>query len=256
MDKICKYNTRNLFQKTKYVENKKFKSKNHCYVVKNKNIIHFYPDKNFIAAEQKYLLKFVKNYFENYTHNTSPQVLPVSIQHQGDNRPYITVKIYDYEVTTSLDSGANKSIIGKHVIYLLDKFNLKLQKSVSNYVSTADDNKQKMEGVVNILIRIENNCRLLSTLVVPSLSQSFILGSDFYHLFSVIINFYDDTWQVHSELSNTKSGTHTYKSFSEYQQKQMDMVVQYFNKLSTANNKLGRTSVEHHIDTGDAQPIK
>lgn len=140
-------------------------------------------------------LDFVKYFYKHNSFKTD-EVFPVFVNKMPDNRPYISPKIYDYEITALLDSGTNYSVLGAQAFCLLDKFNLPLTKCGESFVHTADGEKQWIKGCVFVPINLCGVCRIVKFLVVPSFKYGIILGSDFCKEFLLNINFKNNTWKV------------------------------------------------------------
>lgn len=213
-------------------------------------------------------LDYVKKfYLENSKVSSALGASPVFVEKPRDNRPYIEIKLYDQQLIALLDSGANQSIIGSEGLYILDQFKIKIHSFKSKFVTTADGQKQKISGSVLLPICLENKCKLLEVLIVPSLCHSFILGSDFLKLFGLFLNFKTDTWemdnqsmQVHinavNKILNNDSGIQSTSFLSPENKIFVKNILEKFKKLSP-EGKLGRTNkYVQHIDTGDARPIK
>ena len=95
-----------------------------------------------------------------------------------------------------VDSGANITYLGSLSLNLLDKYNIKLDKRQRKVVKTADGKVQDITGVCQLPLCINGLCKLVDVSVVPSLRCSLILGNDFFKLFSLTLNFQNNTWNV------------------------------------------------------------
>lgn len=193
-------------------------------------------------------------------------VAPVFLSRNNDNRPFISVKLFDQEITALLDSGANVSIVGKLGIDTLKRLNLKIYGTHLGHVKTADSREQVIEGMVDLPIIIKNSLQILPTYIVPSLAHSFIFGSDFCKKFQVRIDFENNEWFAQSELlncsidvvetSNMKVPSVSLEFLSESQVSQVTNIVESFKKI-TSKDRLGLThKITMNIDTGDAKPFK
>lgn len=194
---------------------------------------------------------------------------PLFVSKALDNRPYISVTILGHEVIGLLDSGATSTIIGEGGKKYLECFKLKINPAFHKHISTADGVQQLVSGQVDLPISISNTFQIVKALVVPSLPQPFIFGSDFASQFGLSIDYKNNSWHIQSTGSNET--IQCYDSFVEYnsfqnlwslsdlssEQKNLaDAVIASFNEISN-ENKLGRTDkIVMSIDTGDAKPFK
>lgn len=87
-----------------------------------------------------------------------------------------------------LDSGASHSIIG---LSLIELFELAVNRDDTfPCLSTADGVRQSVKGFVDLAIQIGDMLRLVRVLVVPSLTHSLILGSDFCRSFEITMGLF------------------------------------------------------------------
>lgn len=233
--------------------------------VNNKNYNSPFFDNN----DWQHWKVFVRNFYKNCSLNSVNQISPIFVEIVSDNRPYICVKMFDHNIIALLDSGATVSIISKTGIDLIQKFNLKIHPSDLKHVTTADGNEQLVTGIVDLPISINNNFRIVKCVVVPSLTHSFIFGSDFCKSFGIKIDFKNNTWDIQSNLENTiidvvtniNSVEHIHKvnslaKLSLEQKCQADNIIDSFKEISS-DSGLGRTNkIMLSIDTGDAKPFK
>lgn len=213
-------------------------------------------------------LHFIKEFFRCSSKNTNcHQVSPVFVKKTLDNRPYIRLKIFDFEITALLDSGANSSVIGEYALHLLKNFNLNVDKK-QTFVHTADGNSQKVEGLVYIPLCLGNVCKIMKFLVVPSLKHSIILGSDFCDEFMLNLNFKNNTWEVQCDNNNISVSCSnqdyslnnfnllTLENLSVNEKEQAEKLISSFQEIS-GKDRLGLTDkMTLHIDTGDEKPFK
>lgn len=221
-------------------------------------------------------LLVLRNFYKNYSftsssrivHNGQASIGSVFVSKNFDNRPYVSVKLIDRDILALLDSGANASIVGSKGLKIISLCNIQVKQSTSKHVTTADGTRQDVIGVVDLPIFVNNTCRILRALVVPKLKHAFILGSDFCRKFSLRIDFRRNTWDVRDNADHEISIVNeidpvystkeilTRHDFTDDQVKQVDKVLALFKNLNR-DGKVGRTNkLIHHIETGDAKPIK
>lgn len=179
-----------------------------------------------------------------------------------------SVKLIDTNIVALLDSDANASIIGSGGIKIISLCNLKSLPSVLKQIVTADGTRQKITGMVDLPIFVNGSFRILRALIVPSITHSFILGSDLCRKFNIRIDFKQNTWDIRDDedsevaiVSNENVSAQTESAcnrhdFTSSQIEQINGVVSLFNNLNR-DGKLSRTNkLVHHIETADAKPIK
>lgn len=231
--------------------------------------------KYFDAEGWKQWLLFVENFYRNY-HFAAPFsnsfgtscVEPVFVNKKFDNRPYVRVKLMDRSIVALLDSGANASIVGSEGLKIISLCNVRVKRSVSKYVTTADGTRQNVVGVADLPIFVNDTCRILRVLVVPKLKHSLILGSDFCRRFNLRIDFKHNLWEVRdnenigiSIVDGIESKPYVKEIRARHdltaeQVERVDDVLALFKALNR-DGQTGRTNkLVHHIDTGDAKPIK
>lgn len=230
---------------------------------------------NKLEAKQNYFdrddwkrwLAHLRNFYRNSMREVAP-----SFANADDNRPHIRVKVFDEVFIALLDSGSNSSIIGRHALYLLNKFNLQTTSSNLTKLATADGTAQEVLGTVEVPLVVGDTVKLIDFLVVPSLTHGLILGSDFCEYFDISVDFKTRTWRSgYSNLEALKaaadarnstfaecSAVNVIRSHSDLtveQKKTINVLIEDFKTLSP--KRLGRTTrIEHKIDTGDCEPIK
>lgn len=211
---------------------------------------------------------YVRDFYKTYLFPKS-QVAPVFIRKPMDNRPYISVEIFDRQIAGLLDSGANVSVVGKKGIELLERLNISILPSQLKNIFTVDGTERSIQGVVDLPIKIGNTVQIISALVVPSLPLFFIFGSDFCNLFKIRIDFKNNVWDIQSDFSKSKIVTsvdsqNSLNNFYLYcleeltfmQRNQMKEVIDSFQEVSS-ETRLGRTDkIIMNIDTGNAKPFK
>ncbi|KAF2891887.1 hypothetical protein ILUMI_14286, partial [Ignelater luminosus] len=106
-----------------------------------------------LALAKKYTSKFFwnKRYSNTYNIKESAHLL---VEKSHDNRPFISVKLFDKEIVALLDSRANSSIVGKDGITILKAFKLKISNCNHKFVTTADGVRQTVKGIVELPLYI------------------------------------------------------------------------------------------------------
>lgn len=184
-------------------------------------------------------------------------VSPLCSTQPGDVRPYLDVQIQSFTIRCLLDSGASHTVLGNLGLSFLDKHHIPYTITDLPYiVSTADGTVQEVLGAVELPFSLHNETRIIKCLVVPSITQSFILGIDFGAAFNICFNFSNNSWSF--AAMPTVSAVNVIQpraSLSPARQIVLDQTISGFQEL--VSDTLGRTNlVEHYIDTGDARPFK
>lgn len=96
----------------------------------------------------------------------------------NDDRPFVKIEILDVPLIGLLDSGANRSILGRGSGNLLQKCRLRLQ-PVNIEITTASGQKLDVSGQVDLPVTFNGVTKIVSALVIPSVKRKLILGSDF-----------------------------------------------------------------------------
>lgn len=112
-----------------------------------------------------------------------------------DNRPYININVLNREIIALLDTGARHSVFGEKGLKFIEEFGLKIFRSMDLNISTADGAIQTIVGYIDLPIVIENTFHVIKVLIVPSLQQFLILGSNFCNIFGIILN-YNEQWRL------------------------------------------------------------
>lgn len=222
-------------------------------------------NKQCLSDEQQKYLNFLKHYFTNLKplFTIKNEVSPILVQQSLDNRPYITVKIFDIDITALFDSGATTSIVGAGGQAFLKKNNFKINPSYVKNVVVADGSQQLVKGLVDLPVEIKNECRIVKALVVPSVRHSFIFGSDFARQFSLLLDFKNNTWfaqdlplDINMDSINKSNFLITLDELDLAQRAAAQKVIDSYNEISS-DTRLGRTDkITMTIDTGDAKPFK
>lgn len=189
--------------------------------------------------------------------------MPILEKRAFDNRPYITVQIFDIEITALFDSGATTSIIGAEGQALLDFLKIQVNPAQIKNICVADGSPQKVKGIVDLPVVINDICRVVKALVVPSVCHGFIFGSDFARKFSIILDFKNNTWFTQNNLNIVPgkkeillNSLATLDELDSRQRTQAQEVIDSFKEISS-DTRIGLTDkISMTIDTGDAPPFK
>lgn len=215
----------------------------------------------FDSADWENWKSFVRNFHIN-------RISPLFVPKFSDNRPYVSVKLFDQNIVGLLDSGATVSVVGSAGIIILRLFNIEINDSPDREISTADGTQIQVSGVVDLPIFVGTTCKIIKALVVPTLPQAFIFGVDFARQFKLYVDFNGDEWHIQSEfvpelaVLGEPAGQFVFDSLSSMEhlpldkRSRADIVIESFNEITNVS-KLGRTDkLILSIDTGDAKPFR
>ncbi|KAJ8967369.1 hypothetical protein NQ317_017456 [Molorchus minor] len=113
---------------------------------------------------------------------------------KGDERPYLSVKIFDVDILGLLDSGASRTILGATGYKLLKQLNLELLPSDVNTCRVANGEACLVIGRYDIPIVLEGKTVLISVLVTPQLPHTLILGMDFWRKVELVPDMRNNSW--------------------------------------------------------------
>lgn len=211
-------------------------------------------------------LNFVSDFYKQKMNQIS-EALPLFINKESDNRPYLSVRLFDRAICVLFDSGANASIVGAEGIKILKHLKIKINPVINKNIFTADGSSQKISGVADLPIFIDNSCEIIKVLVVPSVTHSFIFGSDFARQFNLLVDFQENSWCIRkdktviSTLSENNFSFSFLKLFSleelpPEQKGEALKIIDSFKEIDS-KDRLGRTNkIKLTIDTGDSKPFK
>uniref|UniRef100_V5I9J3 Peptidase A2 domain-containing protein n=1 Tax=Anoplophora glabripennis TaxID=217634 RepID=V5I9J3_ANOGL len=177
----------------------------------------------------------------------------------GDERPYLSVKILGVSVQGLLDSGASNSIVGEPGWRILEGLGLQLNHTDQVRCTVANGNSCYSTGYVNVPFCLEDRVITLRVLVIPTLPQVLILGADFWKRMGIVPDLRHGSWKFSSDpscaavLTNSVSLHSQTELTAEQLEKLNKLVADAFKNMGDV---LGCTTlVEHEIITS-SKPIK
>ena len=171
------------------------------------------------------------------------------LAHDGDKRPFAKVNICNVDIFGLLDSGANVSVFGRNCEEFIKRNNLKIKKICSS-IATANGDRQKILGFCTLPVNYKGISRELVFYFAPSLQQELYLGINFWNAFAIAPDIMPQVLEL--EVDQKESNLH---DLSSEQRFELEKVIRSFPSYSKQG--LGCTPLlEHHIDTGDAVPVK
>lgn len=180
----------------------------------------------------------------------------------GDTRPHLKVNVGETEIVGLLDSGATRTIFGDKVRIVLEMLGYQLNSCSVTQAIVANGEKCKIEGSMNIPIQVEGKTTVIEALYLPATSISLILGADFQRIFGIMMDltkgryYFTDQIQINAcqPVGTSRAIYDRAHLTAEEEKKLQSLTDKYYPQMVV---KYGTTNlVEHHIDTGDAAPIK
>lgn len=177
---------------------------------------------------------------------------------KGDERPYLNVSIYGVRFTGLLDSGASRTIMGRigwdHL-----KNVCQLEHSDIENCSVANNTTCSVVGQVSLPIKLRDRVRIIKILVVPEVSQTLILGVDFWSKMGIIPDLHSGDWSFRSDraMDIPKAfGIQASDMLTAEQRQALDDLIREAYEMNDKIGTLGCTNlVEHEIRT-TSPPIK
>lgn len=154
-----------------------------------------------------------------------------------------------------LDSGSACTILGRKGILIARKLNLHIHE-VNVAIQTADGTTHLIKEAVDIPYNIENECQVVTTLLVPTIDNQAIFGIDFWIKFRIKPQFVNAPMKLINviEIADDIVDDKAHK-LTVPQQEKLDKIKDSF--LTSQPDKLGLTHlIQHDIDTGDAKGVK
>lgn len=186
------------------------------------------------------------------------EILSEIINVEGDNRPYLMVGVMNYEAEGLLDSGASCSIIGKDGLDFIKQNNL-IGRATRMAVKTADGTLHLAACVVDVPFRVKYKVRVLSTLVIPSLPRTLILGMDFWKAFGIRPVMMDteldgEMIEMVEMIDENAEIDENQVDLSIDEKRRLNEVIYEF--VASKEDQIGCTNVvKHVIETGNAKPV-
>jgi len=136
---------------------------------------------------------------------------------------------------------------------ILQEAGLKLQKSTFSHIQVADSGTACIEGELHVPFQIGSTTRVIPVLFVPKLNATLLLGIDFSKRFNLRVDFVQET----CEVSTVEIGSEGEEDVLNPDQRQrLNELLEEFRPLFDSEKFPCAKGVVHHIDTGDALPVR
>lgn len=177
---------------------------------------------------------------------------------ENDPRPFACIELFENKLFGLLDSGATISALGSGSLEFLHNNNIPYTRFNKNKtVKTADGNNQDIIGSIHCPVKYKHLVKNITLFIVPSLKQQLYLGINFWKLFNLAPELFNNTNQFSStiSISELENSETTFHDLTPQQKFDLDKVVNQFPSFESKG--LGKTNIiTHSIDTQDATPVK
>lgn len=175
----------------------------------------------------------------------------------GDERPYLNVGIFGVDFLGLLDSGASRTILGSFGYEKFKQFKLKLHPTEVKACSVADGTQCLVAGCFDIPFCVEDRVVLVEVLVMPSLPQTLILGTDFWRKLGIVPDLRHGHWQFTSPMTSKDASLCSLTDGSHLTTEQSGRLEHLLQDVfSQMPEELGCTDLVHHVIKTNAEPIK
>lgn len=174
----------------------------------------------------------------------------------NDNRPYVDIIIFGKTFSCLIDTGSNLSVLGSLGLEFLKNLSIPISITEQFQVSTADGTYHDVGGFVETYVTVDKLSRILKLYLLPSVTQTVILGMDFLKTFNIKIDFSKFTMNLNALSLNVINTVKDVTTLTNDEKIKLDIVIEKFKSISP-KDKIGRTHIlEHFIDTGNSPPFK
>ena len=175
---------------------------------------------------------------------------------------YFNIKIRGHTLAALVDSGSNRTLLGREGIQIVRALGLSTEPERSVQIRTANGQIATIRERVKLPIKLEGKDTVITAGLLPDLAVPCILGLDFLSKVRVGLDFAKDEWYF-SEIPNIRYRFDTEEAYRACsglaeltgdQQERLDFFLQ---TLPEPSENPGVTElIEHKIDVGNTSPIK
>jgi len=107
---------------------------------------------------------------------------------------YFQIKIYGYPLAALVDSGSNRTLLGREGIKIIRALNLMTTADRGVQIRTANGQIATIREEIRLLIDLENQSQEITVALLPSLAVPCVLGIDFLVKFGIGLDFSNNEW--------------------------------------------------------------
>ncbi|XP_025270381.1 uncharacterized protein LOC112639720 [Camponotus floridanus] len=177
---------------------------------------------------------------------------------------FFKIKIYDYTLAALVDSGSNRTLLGREGIKIIRELGLDTERGRGIQNRTANGQIANIREEIKVPLELEDQCREITVALLPNLAVPCILGLDFLTKFGVTLDFATNGWyfaesphkkyRLVTEVDPNESSCCGISELTPAQEKTLDFFLRTLPQ--TSDNPGVTTLTEHKIDVGDSPPIK
>lgn len=217
-------------------------------------------NKKFNAEEWKTWLSFVKNFLNPKKIVKKDQPL-VHVINGNDSRPFLKVSIFNRFLNGLLDSGSEISIINPVVLRSLTGHVEVCRSHDIDMIVSATGSTAPVDGFVNLPVTVGSKTIDVKFYVIPNVTTDLLFGINFWWAFGLAPDILNccgkDPGGMLDSPQVSQVHIQGFDLLSESQKRDAQSLFGAFEDISAEKKGLGRTHlITHHIDTGDAKPIK
>lgn len=197
---------------------------------------------------------------DNYTKINQPVLNYLLAQAKDGECPYLTVFLYDWEVSGLLDSGANKIFINKSAMEVLLGLGVKLNLTKDTSCTVANNENLECSGFMKIPISLKDRTIVFDVFVIPQLRHTLVLGTEFWVKMGIVPDLRDGQWYFSKNEKSSFLKVNSIETADDLSLKDKSeinsIVSEYFDSIKDI--RLGCTPlVEHSIKIPlEIPPIK
>jgi len=177
---------------------------------------------------------------------------------------YFHIKIYGYPLAALVDSGSNRTLLGREGIKIIRALGLATASDKGTQIRTANGQIASIKEEIKIPIELQNQNHDITVALLPSLAVPCILGIDFLAKFGIGLDFASGEWYFakipHIRYRLVAEQTQEEVSccgLSELTPEQENRLKEFLNTIPKSSGNPGVTGLtEHHIDVGQNAPVK
>jgi len=177
---------------------------------------------------------------------------------------YFQVKIYGYPLAALVDSGSNRTLLGREGIKIIRALNLTTTTDRGVQIRTANGQIATIREEIRIPINLESQSQEITVALLPNLAVPCVLGIDFLIKFGIGLDFSSNEWYFAKIPYNryrlaTEPNRDEFSccSLPQLTPEQEDRLENFLSTIPKPSENPGVTELtEHHINVGKSTPVK